>query len=389
MKYVKLFESWLNAVNEDITGKFYQESIKYDLDSEKSYASDRKTFANEIVKLVKQLTKGEDVVNLTPSVKGKDIILSLPGDKDANFKFRYDKTGADNLDSINTFDGVRGLTRAAGTINMLLIMGSGKVSTSYSDNTTFAQFLDSIVSGKDLEDAYKNEFQKAAESLLQMSMGVSPKLTGKAGKKTIAKMTIDDFKALTREQVKFVFSNLLKVEGKTVFSFANDKKDRNFFFINLDPKFAKSEGITFDDDSDPNTAAGRHLVFQLNLSDAKDQDSFSKCPITYGLTSKNESTSFTDLFNVAEETNTGSSSGTYQQGSRENATIASFIVGLRKFVEGGLKMKDGKKVADSSDFLISVDEQIRKTSEQIGSDAWNEDFSSISVDVPSKGESKA
>lgn len=372
MKYVKLFESWLNTINEKIEGKFYEETLKYQLDNEASYTSTRESLAKHITKLIDQLTKGD--VKLNSKVTPKEIILS--DDQGQSFTFRCEKSK--NFGSIPrlVIDGLQGSQNAGSedVVNILSIEGKAAISGDSNEKTTLAQFIDGVLGGNHFGDSNPKDAEDAIEGLLQSSMGKKPVVTGKTGKKNVSKMTVDGFKGLTDKQILMMFDGLSKIGNAKAF---NIVRNGDYYFVNLNEKFAKEKGIEFDKYSDGGSSdlGGRHLVFQLQLSAAKPEESISNIPVVYGMTNYKDSTGFGGVSTAAEKTNVRSQTTVYAGGTFEKGTLASIIFGLRKFVEDGLKDEKGKNVAGSVDLLTAMTDQIEKTNPKDAEDAWKKEGS--------------
>lgn len=363
MKYVKLFESWLNTVNEgtNVSKRYYREMYdKYQI--EEANLSGVTPLANFLAKKIAELTKNyETPLKPKSTVKGsKDIIIELPDNK-GKFSIFFEKGDPKGL-----FSSVSGVPEN----NMLCVKGKGSIPGQEPKDTTLAQFIYTVMEGGELEEEYDNPENKvkAVEALIQSSIGIKPVMKTPA----VAKMTCSQFEDLTKENVDTILRNILKIDGKEVFQIARIK-DSDSFLIDINPAFAKSQKINFIKNSDDQRYGGRYLALNIkDIDSEKDAEkSVANWPVSYGYTQYREGTSF-GVELLTNERGIKPGPGLILSETSEPTTLAAFVMGLRKFAKDGMK-KDGKTVANSVDFLSASSNEIKNTDQKQSEDAWKKE----------------
>lgn len=196
MKYVKLFESWLNTVNEaQLSGPSmdYFRTVEPSpfLDEEASYYKNSKAFEKKIIDSINKLfseinaNNPDDKFTVTGASSGKDVIIKAGSDQ---FKFKIDGvTYLDGKGANSTLFDVIGETN-----NLKVTLG---------------QFIGYKYLGEDLQDVNKDPGYakdahiKVMDNLVYMAThkGKMPKPTQGPSKKvakTIKEMTIADYFSL-------------------------------------------------------------------------------------------------------------------------------------------------------------------------------------------------
>lgn len=372
MKYVKLFESWLNTVNEGLSGKIRQESLNYVLRVDEPYAQNKQKLGDHMAKLANKLTKNE--IKFVAKIEKTDYISLIVPDSNNKFTFFCNSSkDFSSVDRVRIKDLAGSEPEFSESVNLLSIEGKATAETNYSDNTTFAQFILGVMNLKELTDSSESDCEDAIESILQLSIGEAPVLRGKKGSNTISKMTVEQFEDLTDKQVSYMFNTLLTVNKVAAVNIKR-VKDSKYFIVDLNPKFAKDQGIEFKkyEGDGLSDYGGRHLIFTLDL--AKPEEALADSTVLYGETNYKDSTSFNDIDSLASKMRVSNSADVFMGGQATDETnLAALIFGLRKFVQDGLKDKEGKKVADSSDCLIAMGNQIQKTDKKASSEAWKKE----------------
>lgn len=354
MKYVKLFESWLQTVNEAIDlGKLNDLGLRYESDADYTKGGSD-VFAKHIIKATEKMLANapEDYKpKLEFKTRGKDITISTKKENESTpntFKFRFDK-------EVFTLIGVPD----AGTKEYILgITGSANVFNEFVENTTYAQFIYSVVTGKDIKPFNQNDdsFKDAIEQLIFIASGKKPAiLSGKTGSKNISKMTADEFYALPEKTRMEVLKTVLKSQ----FILHKTRRD-SIFVVTPSQELAKKYKMTADD------ATGYYLAIKLEKPE-DGNESMSNIPILYGESDSRgtDDKEIYDPYNAERVTKVESPTKT---------TLGAFIFGLNDLVANEMKYTGSDKkvttATTTTDIKLAVKPDDSDATKKKAEDAW-------------------
>lgn len=360
MKYVKLFESWIQSVNEGIDANKIQ-TIKFDLgfsyDNEESYAKTSGSLAKHIAKLVNKAFSGKDRnygTTITPKALNKKITLSASsGDEDfSTFTFDFDKSTFEIEDN-----------------NILAIEGEGRIHAGdFQKNTSLAQFIYSVIAGEKLGPLSDEEMDKAMDELLYIAKNdklASSKVQSKKGIREIAKMTIDNFIELPEDKRAKLIE---KVIGSDYIVSQNEKSATQFI-IRIKPDVKKQKGIKIGLEDDmlvlqlemPFGPKGVFNSGKLTQKDieklhAENAEEYKK---TLGKSIASMVTFWGPMPNN-EKTISGPTT----------TTFATITLALKDIAKNGFKTSDNVAIKNANEFFaaIKADDDTSKTSK--AEDAW-------------------
>ena len=352
MKYVKLFESWLDSVNEAANLRDYL------LRDGEDYTKGSKSFSDYITGLINgMLGVPYGKLKLTPSLSGTNItfkVSAAPFSNNSTFTFKFNKT----IDNMQIY-GIKELDKVVFGIEGK----TGGVEGGDQNQTTLAQFIHSALDGEKLE-AYSDEaFKKATEDLIYFSeKGEFPEVSTPKGKKTVSAMTVNEFVKLPNESKIKVFSDIL---GK---SYSVNSKD-NVFIISLAPGFAKNKGIEFSKHEPQRPDTGSYLAFRLDLGTKEyeklQKDSVANLPVTWGPTEYTGAESFNAedaLKNI----------GMNKIADQKISTLARLLFDVKQIAEKGMKTAKGEDIKTSGHFIAAVTADDNKDLNAKAAEAWTQ-----------------
>lgn len=358
MKYVKLFESWIQSVNEGIDANKIQ-TIKFDLgfnyDNEESYAKSSDSLAKHIAKLVNKAFSGKDRdyrVTITPKALNKKITLNASsGDEDVStFTFDFDKA-----------------TFKVGDNNILAIEGEGNAGT-FQKNTSLAQFIYSVITAEKLGPLSDEEMDKAMDELLYIAKNdklASSKVQSKKSILEIAKMTIDNFIELPQDKRAMLIE---KVIGSDYTVTQNEERATQFI-VRIKPTVRKQKDIKIGPEDDklvlqleipfgPKGVSNSGKLTQkdiekLHAENAEEykkalQQSIANMVTFWGPMPP-------DAKNISNATTT---------------TLATITLALKDIAKNGFKTSDNVAIKNADDFFAAIKADDDKSKTSKAEDAW-------------------
>jgi hypothetical protein len=336
MKYVKLFESWVNSMNEAIDANKIQKlkGLGFAYDEEESYAKSPESFAKYIANTVnKMFAKNSDYkITLAPKTMVKKVILTVESAsietlKGSNFTFEFDKKTFEPEDS-----------------NILSVEGKAKLSSSegYQDQTTFAQFILSCLTLEKLEASSDEARNNAMDQILYISQNDntgSSKIAGKRGNVEISKMTIDNFISLPEDaKVQLIEKTL----GGDFSAYPVDGHPTQFeIYIKKDIR--KKNGIKFSSE-DPK------LLLQIDLplgpkgvfvkKEMTQEDIDKMHAENKGKYEKELQKSIADLTIYWKTVDKNDTSANNTISQDKESTLATFVMDLRRIAKNGFDNVD-------------------------------------------------
>lgn len=369
MKYVQLFESWLSSVNEAInTTKLNQLGLKYESDAE--YTKSPDAFAKHLVKTLEAMLANapEDYrIKLEAKTQIKKITLSTKNKEDespSTFKFEFDK---------KTFSTVGDY--------ILGIKGEGNAFGKYQNETTIAQFVYSVITGKELKEFNQNDdsFTDAVEELTVIAGGKRPTvLTGNTGSKNISKMTADEFYALPEKAKMELFKAVLKDE----FIMHKTFKE-NIFLVTPSEKLAKKYNLKHDSDS--SMGGGRYFAVKLEKPE-DGKETMANIPVSYGASDIRNIDTTEDIYNPAKAKSVKGFDLTPQK-----TTLAAFIFRLLDLVSNDMKYTYGKEqntFTSDLDFQLAIKLDDSDATKKKASEAWQKPGGSADMSLKTADASK-
>jgi hypothetical protein len=347
MKYVKLFESWLNSVNEAANLR------EYNLRSGEDYAKGSKSFSDYIAGLMNKMFDGK--LKLTPSLSGSNITFKISGapfSNNSTFTFKFDKIDNMQIYGIGTDDklafGIEGKTKG--------VEGGDQ------NQTTLAQFVYSALDGGELKPYSDQEFKKSVDDLVYFSeKGEFPKVSTPKGKKNISKMTVNEFMKLPTESKTKAFSDIL---GKAYSVYAPAK---DTFIISLEAGFAKKNSIEFTKREPQRPDTGSYLAFRLDLGTKEyeklQSDSVANLPVIWGPTEYNKGESFNPEDVLG-------SVGISKIVDQKTSTLARLLFDVKKIAESGMKTAKGEDIKSSDKFISAITADDNKDLNAKAAEAW-------------------
>lgn len=369
MKYVKLFESWLDSVNEAANLRDYL------LRGGEDYTKGSKSFSDYITGLINGMLDGK--LKLTPSLSGTNITFKVSGapfSNNSTFTFKFDKT----IDNMQIY-GIKELDKVVFGIEGK----TGGVEGGDQNQTTLAQFIHSALDGEKLEAYSDTAFKKATEDLIYFSeKGEFPKVSTPKGKKTVSAMTVNEFTKLPNESKIKVFNDIL---GKSYS--VNKTGVGDVFIISLTPGFAKNKGIEFSKHESQSPDTGSYLAFRLDLATKEyeklQKDSVANLPVIWGPTEYTGAESFNPegaLKNVV---------GMNKIADPKNSTLARLLFDVKQIAEKGMKTANGKDIKTSAEFISAVTADDNKDLNAKAAEAWTKKGGPADMTLRAEGTKEA
>ena len=379
MKYVKLFESWLNTVNEAID---YDKLSEFGLQYVEEMGKNPDKIAKMIVNGVKKMldTAQEDYrIKISSSVQTKKITIlaNLKGNEPSKFVFDLSNTS---------------LAGESGKPESLLgYTGSAEVydfnkSTS-ANPTTLAQFIYSVITGKEVEkfnDQNPKNYVNAVENLIYVSGGNKFKdVSSKVGKQNISKITQEEFYGLPSEKRTEILNTVLKGKFKVF-----ESPDSEYLYV-VAPSKQVADNYKMEFDTDTSSLGDRRsrcAAFTLpRKNEVKDSKSgLADLPIVFGLTDK----FMDDTEVISSPVMTKNSVGSkISQNDKIDTTLGALTLFLLDLVDGNMKFgKD--RVAQSQREIINAAEKggydiASDTYKKSGAEAWKQSTEAVDI-APSK-----
>jgi hypothetical protein len=353
MKYVKLFESWLNSVNEKVdVGQLNSFGLKYD-DSE-SYTNSPEKFGSHVAKTITDMFSNASnfKIELKSSTQVKKVTLSTnDGDK---FTFNFDKKVLD----IASIPGIPQGPFILGLVGNAVVDQETKT-------TTLAQFIKSVITGADLTEYSddNNDFTTAVEEIAYIAKeNKKPEVISKR-KKNISKMTSADFYSLPEKSKIDLFNTVLK--GEFVVHPAGGKE---IYVVTPSEKLAKKYNLSFTtyETGKPNIS-GRYLTFKLgNKIDGK--ESIANLPIEWG-TSQNKIEDSQDIYKPINANLVKNIL------DAQSTTLAVFTLDLLSMSEKGMKLSNGEPMTGSDNILTAVKANDNEDAVKKAAEAWKKEGS--------------
>jgi hypothetical protein len=360
MKYVKLFESWIQSVNEGIDANKIQ-TIKFDLgfnyDKEESYAKSSDGLAKHIAKLVNKAFSGKDRdygTTITPKALNKKITLSASsGDEDlSTFTFDFDKATFEVEDN-----------------NILAIEGAGNIHAgAFQKSTSLAQFIYSVIAGQKLEPLSDEEMNNSMDELLYIAKNdklASSKVQSKKSIREIAKMTIANFIELPEDKrIKLIE----RVIGSDYVVSQNGERATQFV-IRIKPDVRKQKDIKVDPNDDklvlqlempfgPDSIQGGSKLTDKQIEELYNEN-VKKLKNELGKSIANMVTFWGPMPNDTKDIS-----------GPTTTTFATITLALKDIAKNGFKTPDNVAIKNTNDFFgaIKADNDKSKTSK--AEDAW-------------------
>lgn len=277
MKYVKLFESWLNTINEaeitDATRDFIVNDGSYlQLDRDKKDPKYfQKTIETAIKKLFAPMNSAEEdeegKFNIRTEVRGSKVSITRIPQGDT---FSFDAT------STNRF--LENVKVGIGSNTIFNLLGSARVSNEFEQSTTFSQFIAASYDGEDLSEANVDDCNKAMDKYVYMTThnGKPPKVVKGSSKKIVARvkdMKVSDFFELTIEKRADLLSQAI---GPKYYVVQAGDNDVDFRFDIRSAEKKKANVAPYEDDSYGYLTIPRRITSddakELNVDESKYAD---------------------------------------------------------------------------------------------------------------------
>lgn len=287
MKYVKLFESWMQSINEEVKtfgvtvdmeiGNFANEESKEVFLKEYPYCRSAETFGAHIAKRLNEFFKGyknEDKPKFSSKVQTSNVdIICAAGEYTNSFKFQYKKTtGLEDLDRLEPSDTTNNdyMFSIYGTFSTNVPGSEAQGKKITLGEAIFYSLFFRNYGDYGAEGIGRSQLDKLMEELFYISKnGEATKSFSKEGKRgkatamKVSKMTVEEFTGLTTD-AKLNFLKYVLSSPFTVSETNNDK----VYFIGLTGKFSKEHNIVSNwIGANGRTTSGKILsvMFPFNL----------------------------------------------------------------------------------------------------------------------------